>query len=187
MPTIRTAHPDDAAAVQAIYAPLVRDSCISFELEPPSVEQMRDRIVSTLPVLPWLVQVADSGQLQGYVYASRHRERAAYQWAVDVSAYVHVSSRGQGVAGRLYRNLFEQLRALGYCQAFAGIALPNAASVALHESVGFQPLGVYRQVGFKLGAWHDVGWWQHTLQSPAQPLPPRRFEGGAGLAPPLQT
>lgn len=182
--TLRIAHPDDAAAVHAIYAPIVAHTAISFELEVPSVDEMRVRIDRTLDLLPWLVHVDDAGRVDGYVYASRHRERAAYQWSVDVSAYVHADARGRGLAAGLYRHLQRELVALGYCQAFAGIALPNAASVALHQSVGFRPLGVYRQVGFKFGSWHDVGWWQCTLQVPAQPLPPRPFERGARAAAP---
>jgi L-amino acid N-acyltransferase YncA len=177
-PRIRIAHPDDAAALHAIYAPLVQGTVISFELEPPSVDEMHRRIGYTLQTLPWLVHLDDAGAVNGYAYASRHRERAAYQWAVDVSAYVRADSRGQGVGKRLYPALFERLVQLGYCQAFAGIALPNVASVALHESVGFEALGVYRKVGHKLGAWHDVGWWQRELQALAVPQPLRAFDGG---------
>jgi phosphinothricin acetyltransferase len=176
---IRTARPDDAEAMQAIYAPIVAGTIISFELEPPSVDEMRRRIAYTLPSLPWLVHLDEAGALNGYVYASKHRERAAYQWSVDVSAYVRADTRGQGVGARLYRALFDELVALGYCQAFAGITLPNAPSIALHESVGFRPLGVYRKAGYKLGAWHDVGWWQRELQDVPAPQPLRAFGGGA--------
>ena len=173
---LRVATPDDAEAVAAIYAPVVTETTISFELEPPSPAEMRARIAATLPLLPWLVSLDPTGAVNGYVYASRHRERAAYRWAVDVSAYVRADARGQGVGRRLYAALFEQLVALGYVQAFAGIALPNAASVGLHEAAGFTPLGVYRNVGFKHGAWRDVGWWQKTLQPlPPEPTPPRAF------------
>ena len=168
---IRAARPDDAEAIQAIYAPVVRDTTISFELEPPTVEEMRQRVVSTIH-LPWLVGVDDAGAVIGYVYAGKHRERAAYQWSVDVTAYVHSDHRGRGVGKALYARLFEQLIEAGYCQAFAGIALPNAGSVALHESVGFSPIGVYRNVGFKHGAWRDVGWWQKELQLPKAPRTP---------------
>jgi L-amino acid N-acyltransferase YncA len=175
---IRTATNADAQAVTDIYKPVVASSAISFELTPPTVDEMRTRIASTLQLLPWLVAVDDDDVAKGYVYAGRHRERAAYQWSVDVTAYVHPEARGKGVGKALYRVLFDELVALGYYQAFAGIALPNAASVALHEAVGFEPLGVYRQVGFKLGAWHDVGWWQKTLRAPDMlPAPPIAFEG----------
>lgn len=175
---IRTAMPDDAAAIAAIYGPVVAETAISFELEPPSSDEMRTRIEATLQRLPWLVSLDAAGAVNGYVYASKHRERPAYQWAVDTTAYVRADSRGQGVGRRLYGRLFEELVALGYVQAFAGIALPNAASVGLHESVGFEPLGVYRNVGHKLGCWHDVGWWQKTLQAPGeQPAAPRLWGG----------
>jgi phosphinothricin acetyltransferase len=173
--TIRTATPDDADAIAAIYAPLVRDTAISFELEPPNAAQMWARIEKTLPALPWLVSDDASGAVVGYAYASPHRERAAYRWSVDVSAYVRDDRRAQGIGRRLYEQLFGELVDLGYHQAFAGIALPNEASIALHESVGFKPLGVYRKVGFKLNAWRDVGWWQRELQpdGDSAPSPPR--------------
>lgn len=172
---IRPATPADAQAIADIYAPVVRDTAISFELEPPDTAEVRTRIETTLAVLPWLVSEDAAGAVSGYAYASRHRERPAYQWAVDLSAYVREDCRGQGVGKRLYLALFDALTALGYYQAFAGIALPNAASIALHESVGFERLGVYRNVGFKHGAWRDVGRWQRQLQAPSgQPLPPRR-------------
>ncbi len=173
---IRSARPADAEAIQAIYAPVVRDTTISFELEPPTVDEMRERIVSTTAQLPWLVGVDDAGSVVGYVYAGKHRERAAYQWSVDVTAYVHATHRGMGIGKALYGRLFELLTDAGYCQAFAGIALPNAVSVALHESIGFAPIGVYRNVGFKHGAWRDVGWWQKQLQLPAIPEPPNHPE-----------
>lgn len=162
---IRLALTEDAAAVQAIYAPNVEKTAISFETEVPTVSEMANRIGKTLPQWPWLVDERD-GAIRGYVYASRHRDRAAYRWSVDVAAYVAEDAQGQGVGKRLYRVLFELLRAQGYARAFAGITQPNPASVALHESVGFVPVGIYRQVGYKLGAWHDVGWWQLDLGSP---------------------
>jgi len=177
-PRIRPATRADAEAVAAIYAPVVANTTISFELVPPSIDDMRARIASTLQTLPWLVSLDDAGRVDGYVYAGRHRERAAYQWSVDVSAYVREDARGRGVGRRLYGVLFEELRRLGYCQAFAGIALPNAASVALHEGVGFAKIGVYRNVGFKFGRWHDVAWWQKELQVPRHPSPPTKFDGG---------
>ena len=173
--TIRIATPADAEAITAIYAPVVANTSISFELTPPTVDEMCGRIEKTLHDLPWLVSEDAQGAVNGYVYASKHRERPAYQWSVDVTAYVREDARGQGVGKRLYQTLFAELVTLGYFQAFAGIALPNDASVALHASVGFQPIGVYRKVGFKLGAWHDVGWWQKELRSPAEPAAPTVF------------
>lgn len=175
---IRMATPADAEDIQAIYAPIVQNTTISFELEPPTVEEMRERIVKTLAQLPWLVSEDDEGRVQGYVYASKHRERAAYQWSVDVTAYMREDARGKGLGKALYAELRRQLVELGYFQAFAGIALPNAASVALHESVGFKPIGVYRNVGHKHGAWRDVGWWQLELQGPRNPDVPRALSSG---------
>jgi L-amino acid N-acyltransferase YncA len=136
---MRSATPEDAPAIAAIYAPIVRGTTISFELVPPTADEMRSRILSTLKGLPWLVSLDAIGAISGYAYASKHRERAAYQWSVDVSAYVRDDCRGQGIGKRLYERLFQELVDLGYYQAFAGIALPNEASVALHESVGFRP------------------------------------------------
>jgi phosphinothricin acetyltransferase len=174
---IRTATPDDAAAVAAIYAPVVQHTAISFETDPPDAAEMRSRIDKTLATLPWLVAEDEHGAVCGYAYASKHRERAAYQWSVDTTVYVREDQRGRGVGRALYGRLMPLLTDLGYCQAFAGIALPNAGSVGLHEAVGFQPLGVYRDVGFKHGQWRDVGWWQKTLATPARPEPPRPFAG----------
>ena len=164
---IRLAQPADAAVMQAIYAPIVATTPISFELVPPTIEEMRQRLAKIQQQFPWLVRVVDDVVI-GYAYASAHRERAAYQWAADVSVYVHDQWRGQGTGRTLYRALFALLRAQGYLHVYAGIALPNAGSVALHEKMGMVPVGSYRQVGFKLGAWHDVGWWQGQLG----PLPP---------------
>ncbi len=174
--TIRVARADDAEAIHAIYAPIVAHTVISFELDVPTIDEMRRRIDATLERFPWLVSEDEAGRVDGYVYASRHRERAAYQWSVDVTAYVREDRRGRGVGKALYPRLFDELSALGYRQAFAGIALPNDASVALHESVGFTHVGVYRDVGFKLGAWRNVGWWQRTLRGDAQsPVEPVAF------------
>ncbi len=173
MEQVRLARPEDAQDVLAIYGPIVLATAISFELEAPSVQETQARIASTLPELPWLAFELD-GHVAGYAYASRHRQRAAYQWSVDVSVYVAAQARRRGVGRRLYAPLLEIVRALGYYTACAGIALPNAASVALHEAMGFVPVGVFRNVGYKLGEWHDVGWWQCPLRQYAtSPTPPR--------------
>lgn len=173
-PSIRLATDADAAAIAAIYAPSVQYSPISFELEPPDADEMRRRVRATLAWTPWLVCAAGRDVL-GYAYASRHRERAAYQWSVDVSVYIGEDHRRRGVAGALYTSLLELVRLQGFTAAHAGITLPNPASVSLHESFGFRPIGVYPAVGYKLGAWHDVGWWQLPLaeRGAATPAPPR--------------
>jgi phosphinothricin acetyltransferase len=172
---IRTVRVDDAGGIAAIYGPVVRDTTISFEWEPPTIEDMRARIEKTIAAYPWLVAVDDSDRLAGYAYASRHRDPRSYQWSVNTSAYVRADTRRQGIGQQLYLALFQELVGLGYFRAYAGIALPNAASVALHERVGFRPLGVYERVGFKHGAWHDVGWWQRSLQEGEPNGPPRSF------------
>lgn len=170
---VRAAVEADAAAVQAIYAPIVRDTAISFELEPPSIAEVEGRIRTTLVSFPWLVAEDSDGAVVGYAYASRHRERAAYAWSVDVSVYIGDRRRGQGFGRALYQSLLSALAHQGYVSAFAGIALPNAASVGLHEAVGFVRIGVFSHVGYKHGQWHDVGWWQRRLRdAPVAPEPP---------------
>jgi phosphinothricin acetyltransferase len=173
---IRFAEPSDAAAIRAIYAPNVESTVISFEMVPPTVEEMAERIARISAQYPWLVCETD-GRLAGYVYACPHRERAAYRWAVDVAVYVDESFQRRSVGRALYRSLLTLLRMQGYTQAFASITLPNPGSVGLHEAVGFAPVAVYRKVGHKLGAWRDVGWWQLELSSddhaPTEPVPIR--------------
>lgn len=192
LPVIRFASADDAAGVAAIYAPNITGSVISFEAVPPTTEQMRERITSLLAHTPWLV-CERGGQLLGYAYASPHAERAAYLWSLNVSVYVAQGGRRQGVGRALYVSLFALLQLAGYRAAHAGVTLPNPASVGLHESLGFVPVGVFRAVGFKLGAWHDVGWWQRELQPragvPAPPiaLPVLRAEAAAAVAAALAT
>ena len=171
--SIRLARESDAAALADIYAPVVRDTTISFEMTPPDAAEMAARIAKTLAMFPWLVW-DEGGRAVGYAYASKHREREAYQWSVDVSCYVHPDFRGRGLGRALYGRLFPVLEAQGFQTAFAGIALPNAASVALHESMGFTPIGIYKEVGWKLGAWRDTGWWQRRIgHAVPDPLPPR--------------
>ena len=169
--TIRLAAEGDAEGILAIYAPIVRETAISFEVEPPDVNAMRRRITETLAHLPWLV-CERRGEVLGYAYASTHRTRAAYQWSVDVSVYVHARIRRSGVGKALYTSLLRFLDLQGFYNVYAGITLPNPASVRLHESLEFQPVGVYRAVGYKLGAWHDVGWWHLALRPHAVPPGP---------------
>jgi len=175
--TIRTADPDrDAAACVAIYAPHVEAGATSFEEEPPSPAEFAERIATMAATYPWLIAERD-GDVVGYAYACPHRARPAYRWAVEVSIYVAAEWRGQGHGRALYRELLERLRRQRFQVACAGITMPNAASVCLHESLGFVAVGVYRRIGWKAGAWRDVGWWQLELNPadegpPAEPLPP---------------
>jgi L-amino acid N-acyltransferase YncA len=160
----------DAAACAAIYAPYVRDTPISLEEEPPTTREIAERIELTTLTHPWLVAENDV-ELIGYAYATRHRERACYRWATDVTVYVAPQSQRRGVGRTLYETLFKALADQGFRIACAGITLPNQASVGLHESLGFQPVGVYRNIGWKMGAWHDVGWWQLELGPGPRPGP----------------
>lgn len=173
--TIRLATPDDAEQIGSIYAPHVRDGATSFEIDPPTADAMRARIASFLDYAPWLV-CERGGEIAGYAYAGKHRERLAYQWDVEVSVYVHEHARRAGVGRGLYVSLFRLMALQGFYNAYAGITLPNPESVGLHESLGFTPVGVYQGAGYKLGVWHDVGWWQLALQPRHDdPSPPRRM------------
>jgi L-amino acid N-acyltransferase YncA len=171
--SIRMATARDAADLAVIYRPYVTDAATSFEIEPPDTAEMARRLESTLAFLPWLVCTDAAGEVVGYAYASRHNERAAYQWSVNVTVYVGAGHHRRGVGRALYLRLFALLRLQGFYVAHAGITLPNPASVGLHEALGFLPIGVYPAVGWKLGAWRDVGWWQLPLQElPVAPAPP---------------
>ena len=162
----------DAEAIAAIYAPNVTDSVISFELEPPDAAEFQTRIATTTVTHPWLVCERD-GEVAGYVYASTHNSRAAYQWSANVTVYIDSRQRRSGMGRALYTSLFALLRLQGFYNAYGGITLPNAGSVGIHESMGFRLVGVYREVGYKFGAWHDVGWWGLELQpKPKMSLPP---------------
>jgi L-amino acid N-acyltransferase YncA len=178
---IRLATEHDAEQIAAIYAPNVTDTIISFELEPPSADEMRQRIEVTLKRYPWLV-CERQGRVLGYAYAGAHGSRAAYQWSVDVSVYVHKDARRTGVGRALYVSLVAALEVQGFYNAYAGATLPNPASVGLHEAVGFRPVGVYRGVGYKLGAWHDVLWWHLPLRERvADPDPPAALPSVLGF------
>jgi phosphinothricin acetyltransferase len=182
-PTIRMATPQDAAEIAAIYRPYVTDAVTSFEFEPPDAAEMERRIRSVLVFAPWLVQTGEHGDLAGYAYASRHGERAAYQWSVNVAVYIGAQHHRRGIGRSLYETLLALLRLQGFCGAYGGVTLPNPASVGLHEALGFRPVGVYRAVGWKFGAWHDVGWWQLALQErPSTPAPPLPLAEARALA-----
>jgi phosphinothricin acetyltransferase len=175
-PRLRLAREEDASAFLEIYAPIVRETAISFELEPPGVDEYRERIRTTLWRLPWLA-CDENGSLVGYAYAGAFRPRLAYQWTVETTVYVRPSHHRRSVARALYTALVDVLRLQGYRSALAVIALPNAASVALHEKLGFKPAGIFRAAGFKLERWHDVGFWQLSLGgATGPPAPPRTLE-----------
>jgi L-amino acid N-acyltransferase YncA len=169
----------DAAAVTAIYAPAVEHTVASFELVAPGAQEMSTRIRTTLEWSPWLVAVAAKAGLEdvvGYAYATRHRERAGYRWAVDLSVYVAADRQGQGIGRRLYAALVPILRGQGFQHAYAGITPPNPGSLALHESIGMTPVGTFERVGYKSGAWWSVTWLGMPLQPvladpPPEPVP----------------
>ncbi|RBI63142.1 N-acetyltransferase [halophilic archaeon] len=170
--TIRLATAADAEEMTAIYSPVVENTAVSFETTPPTAEEMASRVRETTGDLPWLA-CEHEGTVVGYAYASHRNDRPAYRWSVDVSVYVREGRRRRGVARGLYESLFAVLRRQGFCNAVAVIALPNPASVALHEALGFERVGVYEAVGYKHGEWRDVGHWQLSLRpepdSPSSP------------------
>lgn len=176
---IRVARPEDASEIQAIYAPVVAGTSISFEEVPPSVEEMQQRIVSALATYPYLVAVSGD-KILGYAYASQHRARAAYRWAVDVTVYIAETERRSGVGRSLYSALIPVLQHLGFRSAYAGISLPNPGSVGLHEKMGFTHIGTFPEVGYKHGAWHDVGYWRLKLgEQTSPPSEPKPYSAGS--------
>ena len=172
---VRDALPErDAQGCLEIYAPFVRDTAVSFEEVVPTLQEFQERMRHSMETHPWLV--FDEAGVKGYAYGSQFRGRAAYRWAADVSVYVAPTAHGRGIGRRLYTELLHRLKLQGFYVACATIALPNEASIGLHRAMGFEPVGVYRNVGWKLGAWHDVSWWQLELNAasasrPAEPLP----------------
>ncbi len=171
--SIRLVNETDAEALLAIYAPVVRDTAISFELEPPDAAEFRSRIRNVLQLAPWIVMETD-GSVTGYAYAGQFRARPAYRFTVETTVYVHEAHRGRGVGGALYSALLDAVRLQGFRRAVGGITLPNDASVALHERAGFRSVGSFTRVGFKFGRWHDVGFWEielaEAVPDPAEPL-----------------
>jgi L-amino acid N-acyltransferase YncA len=168
---IRDASASDAGACAAIYAPYVTDTAITFEIEPPTVEEMTDRITKAVKTHAWLV-IEDEGRVVGYVYGGPYKERAAYRFSCEVSVYLELGRRRTGGGRALYEALFARLVERGFRTAVAGMTLPNDASVGLHRALGFEPIGTYRRIGWKHGAWRDVGWYQLELTPAAEGLPP---------------
>ena len=176
---IRFATEKDAAAILEIFAPVAQSTATSFQTEPLSVEIQAKKIKDVTVTFPWLV-FEDEGRIIGYAYASAHRSLGAYRWSCEVSVYVAPVAYRRGVGSKLYEKLFELLRKQGYYNAYAGITLPNEASVRLHESMGFERFCTFESIGYKLGKWHDVGWWKREIQDtyrtePAEPLPIARL------------
>jgi phosphinothricin acetyltransferase len=172
---VRTASAEhDGAACAAVYAPYVTDSPASFEELPPDAPAMAARIAAAHA---WLVAEHERDGVVGFAYGVRHQERAAYRWAADVSVYIASGHHRRGLGRLLYTELFEILRVQGMCVLCAGITQPNEASNALHDGLGFEPVGTYRRIGWKHGAWHDVMWLQRELRDTSPPPP---LAGAAG-------
>ena len=173
-PEIRVAGPEDACEIARIYAQYVSGTVVSLEERPPSEAEMRERIVRTLEFTPWLV-ASLNGRVAGYAYAQRHRERAAYRWAVDVSVYVDPAMHRRGIGTALYRELFATLARQGFRRVCAGLTYPNAGSEGLHRAMGFVPVGIYRRIGWKFRRWHDTLWMQREIGSDEPPTDPVPF------------
>jgi phosphinothricin acetyltransferase len=172
---IRGATDSDAESILEIYAPYIEDTSYTFETEIPTIDSFKERIISNLQNWPWLVCEID-GVIAGYAYGSKHRERVAYQWSVECSVYVHDNFQRVGVAKGLYTALIGILRLQGFRNLYAVINLPNDKSVAFHENMGFEYFAVYKNVGYKLGKWKNVGWWQLQLNEyTEEPPPPIKF------------
>ncbi len=169
---VRPADPDgDAVAVAAIYRPAVLASIATFEEVPPEAAEMANRMRTTVARMPWLVATEGSGEVIGYAYAGPHHARAGYRWSVNISVYVAEAARRRGVGRALYDGLLPILRRQEFVNVYAGVALPNPASVALHEGIGMRHVATYPRVGYKFGAWRDVAWYGLRLADPADPPP----------------
>lgn len=166
---IRLAKVEDATSLVTIYAPYVQKTAITFEYEVPSVAEFQSRIEKTLEKYPYLV-AEEEGQILGYAYASTYYGRTAYDWAVELSVYLHPDARGRGLGSQLYDQLEDLLEKQGYLRFLACIALPNDASIHLHKKRGYVQVGHFPKIGYKFDQWHDVVWFQKTLDKPAQPL-----------------
>jgi phosphinothricin acetyltransferase len=174
---IRVANGEDAAGILNIYSPFIMNSGITQETEVPSLESFTQRIESTLESRPWLVCEIEK-KIAGYAYAGVHRERKGYQWCVEPSVYIDEKYYRYGVAKALYTALFEILKLQGFVNAYAVITLPNDKSVAFHEKFGFRYLTTYKKIGYKLGQWHDVGWWEMQINTAEEnPKEPIKFSG----------
>lgn len=176
MQKIRLANENDATSILEIYAPYILNTSLTFETEVPILHDFRERINAYLINWPWLVCEINE-TIAGYAYGTRYRERTAYQWCVEVSVYIHDDFQRSGVAKALYTSLAEILKRQGFRNAYAVINLPNEKSVAFHESCGFKYFATYEKVGYKLGKWKNVGWWQLQLNEYTdEPSAPVKFQ-----------
>jgi L-amino acid N-acyltransferase YncA len=166
---VRAATERDAASVARVYAPYVRDTTVTFEVEPPDAHAMARRMTDTLEMYPWLVAENAAGEVVGYAYAGRHRERPAYRWTIDTTIYIDKAYRRARAGTKLYGSLLKILQSQGFRSAFAETVLPNPGSVGLHERMGFNKIGIHHDVGFKLGSWCDIGYWRLGLTSGTAP------------------
>ena len=159
---IRSARAEDASGIAGIYNHFVKETVVTFEETPVEAPRMAARISEVTRQFPWLVW-EEGGPVLGYAYATRWKERTAYRFCVETTIYLAPEAIGRGIGTGLYRGLIEELRGRGIHSAIGGIALPNPASIALHEKVGFVPIGTFKEVGWKLGRWVDVGYWELIL------------------------
>lgn len=168
--TIRLITPDDAEAALNVYAPYVLHTSATFEYEVPAVESFRKKIEKITAQYPWLVCECD-GEIAGYAYGSIHRDRTAYQWSPEATVYLSEKYHRRGIARVLYSALFEMLKMQGYFNAFAGVLATNEKSVEFHRAMGFEDIGLFKNIGFKLSEWHTNLWMQYEIQKPI-PNPP---------------
>lgn len=164
--SIRPVRETDAASCLKLYSKYVVNSAVSFEIEPPTLKEFEQRVNLISQRFPFLI-AEENGALLGYAYASAYRDRLAYQWSVEVSIYVEDDSKRSGVASQLYTLLFEELKRLHLCKAYAVIALPNDASISFHSKNGFKTFATFENVGFKMNQWHSVLWMERTIQAPS--------------------
>lgn len=172
---VRLATINDTRQIREIYAPSILGAATSFETEVPSAEEMQSRIETILKKYPWIVCAVDE-KIAGYVYASKHRDREAYQWSCECSIYMNNDFKGKGIGKELYQLLFQILKLQGFRNVYAGISLPNEASVHIHEKCGFKHFATYENIGYKFGNWHTVGWWKLQINDyDLQPPPPLKL------------
>lgn len=174
MNPIRVIKREDIDRVLHIYKPYILETASTFELEPPELGVFRERVLKTLENYPWLV-FEEQGIIKGYCYAGPHRSRPAYQWSVESSVYIDKLYQGQSIGKRLYEKMLSLLKKQGFANVYAGITLPNDPSVAFHRSFGFQKIGTYEKVGYKMDQWRDVAWFVLRLTEDSSPKPPIPF------------